>query len=366
MKLLFGLLLAALLRAAELACVPECATDEICQNVTCQCNSTMYKNSTYLDIHPIVKCLSGKMVVSVGKCLTNTLHIDPQNTTLADANCTGASNITLLNGIFLYDITAIARTAYCGNVMKLNTTHVTYSNMLHIPPLKYASGVIAGNKVEFPFSCTYLLDIKTSLDTVLKPLASTIGLSTGGSGLASTTMAAYSNPSYTSPITSGQEDMSIGSTIYFGMTTEVGDADVFVLRVDTCYATPTQDPNSAIKVSLIENGCPANGDVSIQVVSNGESLQVRFSISVFIFKSTSSAYIYCSARLCVKASQQCTGCRPNNSSRSDNVGTPSSSIFGVGPLYFQDLNDSSSSSQTAVAWTVLGSSLLMLLSLRLM
>ncbi|XP_078539566.1 uromodulin-like [Lissotriton helveticus] len=246
------------------------------------------------------------MVVSVGKCLTKMLHMDPQNATLADAHCTGAS-ISLLNGIYVYDIAALARIAYCGNVMELNATHVTYSNVLHIPPLKYASGIIAGNQVEFPFSCTYFLDIKTSLDTVLRPMASTIGLSTGGSGLASTTIAAYSNPSYTSPIPSGQEDMSIGSTIYFGMTTEVGDADVFVLRVDTCYATPTQDPNSAIKVSLIENGCPANGDVSIRVVSNGESLQVRFSIAVFAFKSTSTAYIYCSARLCLKASMQCIG-----------------------------------------------------------
>ncbi|KAJ1176579.1 hypothetical protein NDU88_001853 [Pleurodeles waltl] len=365
MKLLFGLLLAALLGAAEPACTPVCAIDEICQDATstCQCNSTQYQNSTYNDIDPIVNCLSGKMVVSVGKCLTKKLHIDPQNTSLADTNCTGA-NITLLNGIFVYDITATARTAYCGNVMTINTTHVTYSNMLHIPPLKYAAGFIAGKQVEFPFSCTYLLNMKTSLDTVLKPVANTIGLSTGGNGVASTTMAAYSNPSYTTPIPQGQEDTSIGSTIYFGMTTEFEDADVFVLRVDTCYATPVPDPNSNIRVSIIKDGCPANGDVQIQVVSNGESLQVRFSIEVFIFQSTSSAYIYCSARLCLRATRQCSGCIPSSRSGSVKADTLSPSTFALGPLYFQDAIGSSS--QTAVSWALLGSSLLALLSLRLM
>ncbi|XP_069478859.1 uromodulin-like [Ambystoma mexicanum] len=368
MNLLLAPLLVVLLRGTEQqTCNPTCASDEVCTTVSnstaCACNTTTYANSTYADLVPNVNCGAAQMVVSVGKCLTQKLHNAPQNMFLADANCTGA-NTSVVNGINMYSIQNEPKTNACGNVATVNATHVTYSNMVHIPPYKTASGLTLGRQVDFAFACTYKLTMQTSLATVLRPIANTVGLSTGGTGTASTIMAAYSNPSYTSPIQTGGQSMSIGSTIYFGMSTQFADADVFVLRVDTCYATPTEDPNSSTREYLIQNGCPANGNVHTAVVSNGETLEVRFSVESFAFESTSSAYIYCSARLCYKAQGQCAGCQPT-SARSENS-VLASATFGLGPFYFQDSDVSGSNPQTAVFGCVLGGGLLALLSLRLL
>ncbi|PIO13619.1 hypothetical protein AB205_0119110, partial [Aquarana catesbeiana] len=140
-------------------------------------------------------------------------------------------------------------------------------------------------------------------------------------------MAAYSSPSYTSPVQqSQQENMPIGSTLYFGMSTEFPDP-MFVLRIEQCFATPTPDGSGTIKVQLIQGGC-ATGEVGVQVLGNGLSKEVRFSISSFSFNNYGSVYIFCNARLCNNGTGTCALC---GSSRDVSETTQQ---FSLGPFSF--------------------------------
>ncbi|KAM8971963.1 pancreatic secretory granule membrane major glycoprotein GP2-like [Pelodytes ibericus] len=178
-------------------------------------------------------------------------------------------------------------------------------------------------------------------------------LNTGTSGgEASTTIAAYTNPSYTQPLEQAdQQQLPIGSVLYFGMTTQFPDPN-FVLTVEKCFTTPTSDGSGSINVLLIQNGCPVGNEPNINVVENGVSKQVRFSIDSYAFPGYDNVYIFCSAHLCNTALESCSGCSTSRSA------DDSSTIeqFALGPFGFFDTVNSCS--HTALSAAVLVGALL--------
>uniref|UniRef100_A0A8C5M1C4 ZP domain-containing protein n=1 Tax=Leptobrachium leishanense TaxID=445787 RepID=A0A8C5M1C4_9ANUR len=293
-------------------CSPQCLPDESCtlvnQIALCTLNSTIYQNQN-LDLNNLtsfVTCNRGIMTVSVNKNLLEFLQYTPINATLSDPSCTGA-NVSIVNGKRVYSVTVPGRAGTCGNIMSKSTSQVTYTNTLVIT--KYSSiGILSTRKISAQFSCTYNLTMDVALSTVIKPVMSSQILATGGSGAeAITTIAAYDSSSYTQPIMqTNQEQLTIGSTLYFGMFTLFPDP-VFVLRVETCYSTPTSDGSGSIKVMLIQGGCPTSDGPYIKVEENGQSKEVRFSVVMFAFSGYETVYIFCETRLCNTASSSCNG-----------------------------------------------------------
>ncbi|XP_053310485.1 uromodulin-like [Spea bombifrons] len=336
-------------------CSPACLSDEICmlvnQSSTCSVNTTFYQNQnlSVYNVTGTVECKGSNMTVSLNKNLLDALYYKSFSSSLLDPSCTGG-NVTLLNGQRLYSVIVPSSFGSCGNRMSKNTTHVTYTNTLHIYK---NSGIVTLSNLSIQFSCTYNLTMQSALVTVLKPVMSSQDVSTGTSeGGATTTIAAYVNPSYTQPLPqTEQQQLPVGSTLYFGMSTQFLDP-AFVLRVDSCFTTPTSDGSGPIKVQLIKGGCSANQGPYIEVVENGKSKEVRFSIVSFAFKGYDNVYIFCDARLCNAASGSCSGC---SASREASDVLPTSQ-FSLGPFAFQDIENSGS--YTAVSLAVLVGSLL--------
>uniref|UniRef100_A0A8C5P9L2 ZP domain-containing protein n=1 Tax=Leptobrachium leishanense TaxID=445787 RepID=A0A8C5P9L2_9ANUR len=294
-----------------------------------------------------VTCNRGIMTVSVNKNLLEFLQYTPINATLSDPSCTGA-NVSIVNGKRVYSVTVPGRAGTCGNIMSKSTSQVTYTNTLVIT--KYSSiGILSTRKISAQFSCTYNLTMDVALSTVIKPVMSSQILATGGSGAeAITTIAAYDSSSYTQPIMqTNQEQLTIGSTLYFGMFTLFPDP-VFVLRVETCYSTPTSDGSGSIKVMLIQGGCPTSDGPYIKVEENGQSKEVRFSVVMFAFSGYETVYIFCETRLCNTASSSCNGCL---TSREDISGLET---FSLGPFAYIDAVNSCSHIAFSVA-VLLGS-----------
>lgn len=52
--------------------------------------------------------------------------------------------------------------------------------------------------------------------------------------------------------------------------------------------------------------CATGNGPSIQVVENGVSKEVRFSITSFYFQGYNNVYIFCDARLCMTSSGSCS------------------------------------------------------------
>ncbi|KAM4795789.1 uromodulin-like [Rhinophrynus dorsalis] len=304
---------------ADPYCLTPCLSDEACAYVnhtaTCKVNTTFYQTQklNISNLSTIVICMDSNMTMSVSKNLLEFLNYKPSASSLSQPTCTGAKE-TILQGQRVYSITVSSKEGECGNKMSKNTTHVTYTNTLLIPA-NSDSGIVSVNNISVQFSCTYNLTMQSSLLTVFKPVMSSADLNTGSTGgNATTTIAAYVNPSYTQPLQqSQQQQLSVGSTLYFGMSTQFPDP-AFVLRVEQCFATPTYDPASTNRVQLIERGCTSNQETNIQVVENGMSNEVRFSIASFAFRGYDTVYIFCNARLCQNSSGTCRGCSQSRAS----------------------------------------------------
>ncbi|XP_053562928.1 pancreatic secretory granule membrane major glycoprotein GP2-like [Bombina bombina] len=337
----------------EAFCSPMCLPDETCTYVnstpTCKYNSTLYQ-SLHLGINNVstsVTCGGNNMTVSVSKNLLEYLHYNPSASSLSDGNCTGAFE-DILNGQKVYSLAVSNANKVCGNTMTKTSTQVTYTNTLHIPP-NSDKGIVTVSIVSLQFSCTYNLTMQTALLTVIKPVMSSGNLNFGGAGdAASTTIAAYVNPTYTQPLEqSQQQDLPLGSTLYFGMSSQFPDT-AFVLRVERCFATPYNDAQSPLKAELIQGGCPTGDGPYIKVEENGVSKEVRFSIASFAFNGFDVVYIFCNARLCSKASEKCSEC---SSSRSEVETTQ----FSMGPFQFTGLEENASSHTALSSVLILGS-----------
>ncbi|XP_069828660.1 uromodulin-like [Dendropsophus ebraccatus] len=351
-------LLAALGTAVvDAACTPACLPDEACtslNNTACAANTTYYQSlgMSVSNVSTTVDCKGANMTVSVPKNLLEFLNYNPSASALSQNNCTGAV-VNIVQGQRVYSLTVQTKEGTCGNTMMKNTTHVTFANSLYIPGLN-SNGLITVGNISIQFSCTYNITMQTALYTVFKPVMTSQNLNSGGTGGdGTTTLAAYSSPSYTNPIQQSQQQvLPVGTTLYFGMITQFPDP-AFVLRVTQCFATPTSDGTGSLKIQLIQGGCPVSGDgPNIQVVSNGVSKEVRFSITSFYFQGSDSVYIFCDAKLCQTASGTCASC----SSSRDVSESPAQ--FVLGPFSFLDNSLFSSSSQKGVSVTLLLGSLL--------
>ncbi|XP_018419141.1 PREDICTED: uromodulin-like [Nanorana parkeri] len=342
---------------ADPYCISACLADEVCQYVNqtavCVANATYYKalGLNVQNTTSSVACKGSNMTISVSKNLLEILHYKPSASTLLQSNCSGA-NESILQGQRMYSLTVQTGGGICGSSMVKNATHVSYTNAIIVPG-NTDNGLVTVSELSVAFTCTYNISMWISLFTVFKPVLDTQNLDAGGTnGDGLTSLAAYSNPSYTNPmLQSEQQDLQIGSTLYFGMSTQFPDP-AFVLRIDQCFATPTSDGSGSIKIQLIQGGCAVNSGPYTEVLENGKSKEVRFSISSFSFRDYNTVYIFCDARLCSQESGKCSSCAGSRDVLEE------SKQFSLGPFTFIDPVDNSAVSHKGLPFTVLVASLL--------
>ncbi|XP_013885167.1 CUB and zona pellucida-like domain-containing protein 1 [Austrofundulus limnaeus] len=120
------------------------------------------------------------------------------------------------------------------------------------------------------------------------------------------------------------------------------------LFVESCRATPYDNPNSRIRYTIIENGCVR--DKTVQIYPSSKS-QFRFGMETFEFIGThDEVYITCSVMLCETgvAGTRCSqGCITSNSGhrlskRAASAQTNSHSI-SQGPLHLARTSDTKAS-----------------------
>ncbi|PIO24378.1 hypothetical protein AB205_0120180 [Aquarana catesbeiana] len=342
---------------ATLICNPACTNDKICTNVssvaTCGCNTTLYSGQNSSSLSPTINCGSSVITVSVSQCLLESLGYDSSSFQLNNnsASCTNAYTQTT-NNQSMMTIQALPQTGWCGNVMTTDSSKVYYSNVLHIGIQN--KSVITVNPVNLTFSCSYNLTIQTSLAGGFNTSTNTVNLTASGVGSVTTTMAAYWDAQYTQPIQSS-DTVPVGSNVYIGVIANAGDVNTFVLRTESCYATPDNNVNNVNKAVILSGGCPANQGITAQVKDNGGSLESRFQFSSFAFQGQPLVYITCTVRLCNK-NTTCTGC---NAARDADTGL---GVLQVPISFIDDYGNSASS--TAVSWTLLTGSLLVFFSMK--
>ncbi|XP_075706703.1 pancreatic secretory granule membrane major glycoprotein GP2-like [Rhinoderma darwinii] len=343
-----------------LLCNPSCQNDEICKNIskvaTCGCNTSLYSGMNTSSLVPTVTCEASVMTVTLDKCLLESLGYNSTTFQLNNNSDSCVNTYTkIISNKTMQSIQALPQTGWCGNEVTINSSIVYYANVLHIGIQN--TTIITANPINFSFSCSYNMTMQTSLATAINSVINTVNISINGEGSVVTTMAAYWDQAYTTPI-KDNEDVPVGSNVYLGIFSDVSDVNKFVLRVENCYSTPDNNVNNVNKVAIVSGGCPANQGITTEVQENGVSVESRIKFNSFAFQGQPLVYITCEVRLCDK-NTTCTGCNAVRTNGDD--GTAMLQI----PLNFLDDYSSSASNAVESSWTFLASSLLAYLSVKL-
>ncbi|XP_072266121.1 uromodulin-like [Pyxicephalus adspersus] len=328
-------------------CVEACAADENCTSVNCTCNTTMYQNLKREDFHPTLSCEDNIMTVSVSKCKLEALGYDPQSIHLKDTseNCNTFYD-TIVNGERIFSLQSRITSNWCGNTLTSDDSNIYLSNTIHIGIQN--KSIITVNPISFNFTCTYKRNIQTIL-LLGNVTTGTVSLSgINGTGSYPLTMAAYKDSAFAQPFRN-DDIVTVGTDIYVGLFVNGADGNIYVLRVETCVASPTANRNDTKAFQFITDGCPGN-TVSTTLTENGKSLISRFRISAFQFQNENNVYLFCDARLCDNSTGTCSGgCGRNGRSFNTDTNEVRIDLNVADKLDYMD----NSGKHTAASWALL-------------
>ncbi|XP_040193828.1 uromodulin-like isoform X2 [Rana temporaria] len=286
------------------SCVNGCDIDETCTLGVCGCNTSRYQNLRLSDFNPTVICDINTMTVTVSKCELETIGLD--SSTIHLKNSSERCNFPYsdsINGQTVTIIQAHAASNWCGNTVTEDAFNINISNTVYIGHLD--KPIITSNNISFNFTCVY----NRTMQTVLKLpgiIQQTVYLSgANGTGSYPVTMAAYKSPSFTEPY-QNNDAVAVGSIIYVGIFVTGADGSQYVLRIESCVASPTDNRSDVNAFYLIKDGCVQ--ETVSTTIDNSKALEASFSISAFQFQNQDYVNLFCDVRLCENTTEICSGC----------------------------------------------------------
>nr|XP_015224274.1 PREDICTED: alpha-tectorin-like [Lepisosteus oculatus] len=252
-------------------------------------------------------CFSSSGTMSLSRCLLFEEGFPPHILHLNDPNCTG----TVVDGRveFLFD----NDNQSCGTSLMTNGTHFIYKNSIQ-GAIDSSGGVISRTKqIDLKFSCEYLLSETMSLRFGIHPLESIVRKKIpSGIGTYQVRLVPYQDPQFSHPFTGSQVDLALNQRIYIGVSVSGVDDRQFSSVLESCWATPVNDPFYSIRWNLITHECPSSDDKTVEIIQNGVSTTSQFSFMMFTFAgNTSTIFLHCQVKICLLAGNDCTArCYP--------------------------------------------------------
>ncbi|XP_053326747.1 uncharacterized protein LOC128501337 [Spea bombifrons] len=281
---------------------------------------------------PILTCGSSHINVTFHTKDLQSVNVDTEHIHLIDRSCRaqpdGVNNAMSLG----WEL----KEGECGTSLIKNATHVTYKNLIYLPPDPVK--IIYREEYYVNVSCSYSLDMNVSLWTVLRPILSKTYLSIAGSGQFQVMMSLFQDPGYLRPFQQGCLSVSTSETLYIGVFVAEGDILNFDLVMVNCFATPTNNFYDTVRYNLIQQSCPNEKEKTLHVASNGISSQGQFSVRMFKFIGNYPyVYLHCEVHLCRRNGMSCLPVCPQFKSR--NSGSESKTgQLSIGPITYKGLS----------------------------
>uniref|UniRef100_A0A672P1U9 Tectorin alpha n=1 Tax=Sinocyclocheilus grahami TaxID=75366 RepID=A0A672P1U9_SINGR len=294
---------------------------EICSNNTCEqenggdlCGCPELPSTDISEddiIQAEVTCKHAQMEVSISKCRLFQLGFEREDVRINDQHCAGIEGEDFIS--FHINNTK----GHCGSIVQSNGTHIMYKNTVWIESVNNTGNVVTRDKtINVEFSCAYELDIKISLETVLKPMLSVINL--------------------TLP-TQEEVVLSTRDILFVGVFVEGADDKQLILIVNMCWATPSRYSSDRLRYIIIERGCPNIKDNTIGMAENGVSLTCRFHVTVFKFIGDyDEVHLHCDVSLCDSETNTCKVNCPHNKRSYTDYSQHKEQILSVGPIRKRD------------------------------
>uniref|UniRef100_A0AAR2JS77 Alpha-tectorin-like n=1 Tax=Pygocentrus nattereri TaxID=42514 RepID=A0AAR2JS77_PYGNA len=216
---------------------------------------------------------------------------------LSDPSCRG----TVQNGrlVFHFD----NDDHICGTNLTANGTHFIYNNTIQGFSDSAGGSIRRDKHLELNFNCVYKLSQIITTDTILNPVQSKI--LPDGQGMYQVRMIPYEDAAFSHPY-NGTVNIVVDQRIYVEVNVQGVDSRQISTVIDSCWATPVNDRNYAVRWDLIINKCPNPNDISVEVLQNGVSTTARFSLKMFAFRRENSrVYLHCAIHLCLLRDNNC-------------------------------------------------------------
>nr|XP_017214054.1 uncharacterized protein si:ch211-39f2.3 isoform X2 [Danio rerio] len=193
----------------------------------------------------------------------------------------------------------------CGTSLTANGTHIIYENFIVGEPNTTGLLVSRAKALKLSFSCVYLQTQTLSMD--INPLESTVHKTLPvGQGTYRVRMIPYQDAEFMHPF-AGSVAAEVSKRIFVEIRVDGVDDNQFASVIDTCWATPVNDPHDSVRWDLIVDRCPNPNDDTVELVENGNSTVSRFSFEMFIFTANSTkVYLHCAIHLCLLTDNHCS------------------------------------------------------------
>lgn len=193
----------------------------------------------------------------------------------------------------------------CGTSLTANGTHIIYENFIKGEPNTTGLLVSRAKVLKLSFSCVYLQTQTLSMD--INPLESKVHKTLpAGQGTYRVRMIPYQDAEFLHPFT-GNVAKEVSKRIFVEVRVDGVDDRQFASVMDTCWATPVNDPHDSLRWDLIVDRCPNPNDETVELVENGDSTVSRFSFEMFAFTANSTkVYLHCAIHLCLLTDNHCS------------------------------------------------------------
>nr|XP_055031645.1 uncharacterized protein LOC129420667 [Misgurnus anguillicaudatus] len=338
-----------------------CTEDEWCGEMNgvygcfCQNIPTRYDPDSF-DFFETCESSTGS--ISISRCQLFEAGFSAHGLHLNDPRCRGITQ----NGRVEFSFDNDEHT--CGTNLMANGTHIIYENFILGAP-ESSEGLISRERnLQISFSCVYPQNQTLSMIEI-NPLESRVHKTLPtGHGMYQVRMIPYHDVGFSQPF-NGSVNAKLNQEIFVEVRVDGVDSRQLVTVIDTCWATPVNDPDYSLRWDLITGECPNPHDNTVKLLQNGVSTFSRFSFRMFIFNSNSTkVYLHCSVHLCLLASNHgTTSCVSGYQQRVDrSLDFHDSSSISMGPLIGSDGNtDISDRMKIKSVASCLCSSLMMLL-----
>lgn len=286
---------------------PLCPRNSLCINTlgsyTCVCQHGYYDVTSVIEppaaSHPVCnekglfsQCLDKVVTGGIAKpYLTNYIggKVDVR---LNDGQCSVEES-----EMFYYFRTS-RKASDCGTERRVNKTHIEFQNTLTVTLTKEQT--ISRRDLKVVWKCVYPRHYvrNARVGVELEWLSSISLVKFNSSLLLGLTMTLYTDESYTYSH-SDAIAMELDDTLFLQVALQTSNsfASDVVLRVESCWATESTDPQDTVQGLLLLDGCAVD-DTFHWLSVNGQAQESRFSIQMFTMPKGSPFYIHCLANIC--------------------------------------------------------------------
>ncbi|XP_042600352.1 deleted in malignant brain tumors 1 protein-like isoform X2 [Cyprinus carpio] len=281
-----------------------CTEDEWCGEKNgvygCFCNKSHQRpDPESFDFSEVCESSSGSM--SLSRCQLFEAGFPTDNLHLNDPNCKG----TVWNGRveFYFD----NNDHICGTSLVANGTHFIYENFIFGTSGSTKGPISRKRILKMNFSCIYPQTQTLSMNMEINPLESIVHKKLpAGQGTYQVRMVPYQDAEFSQPFT-GSVNVELNQQMFLEIRVEGVDSRQFATVIDTCWATPENDPNHSVHWDLISGECPSPNDNTVELLQNGVSTSSRFSFSMFVFTANfTKVYVHCTVHICLLTGNHCS------------------------------------------------------------